>query len=79
MWGRLLFLAVGAIAGVIGKTIYDERNSSSYSTVPKAASSSDTEDSDQEAAESEAETESATEAESVAASEAKTESATEEA
>jgi hypothetical protein len=55
MWGRLLFLTVGAIAGVIGKTIYDEQNSSSRYAMPKACSSTDAEDSDQEAAESEAE------------------------
>jgi len=31
MWGRLLMLAVGAAAGVIGKTIYDEHQASSSS------------------------------------------------
>ena len=40
MWGRLLMIAIGAAAGVIGKMVYDETKSSSSSSSSGSSGSS---------------------------------------
>ena len=51
MWGRLLMLALGAVLGVVGKTIYDDQQaSSSGSTYSKSSTSGGKTESKDEAA-----------------------------